>query len=45
MKKTIIAAIVVSGSLIGGNMSSAQQTAPNNRICPMPIQPPRCHVK
>ena len=32
MKKTIIAAIVVSGSLIGG--ASAQQTAPNNRNMP-----------
>ena len=33
MKKTIIAAIVVSGSLIGGALS-AQQTAPNNRNMP-----------
>jgi Putative peptidoglycan binding domain len=32
MKKTIIAAIVVSGSLIGVNMSSAQQTAPNKNM-------------
>jgi len=35
MKKTI-AAIVVSGSLIGGAMSSAQQTAPNNKNMPNP---------
>ena len=34
MKKTIIAAIVVSGSLIGGGALSAQQTAPNNRNMP-----------
>jgi len=33
MKKTIVAAIVVSGSLIGGALS-AQQTAPNNRNMP-----------
>jgi hypothetical protein len=34
MKKTIIAAIVVSGSLIGGATLSAQQTAPNNKNMP-----------
>ena len=33
MKKTIIAAIVISGSLIGGALS-AQQTAPNNKNMP-----------
>lgn len=33
MKKTIIAAMVVSGSLIGGALS-AQQTAPNNKTMP-----------
>ena len=33
MKKTIIGAIVVSGSLIGGALS-AQQTVPNNRNMP-----------
>src|SRR5687767_10832436 len=33
MKKTIIAAMVVSGSLIGGALS-AQQTAPNNKTTP-----------
>ena len=33
MKKTIMAAIVVSGSLIGGALS-AQQTAPNNKNMP-----------
>ena len=35
MKKTIIAAMVVSGSLIGGALS-AQQTAPNNKNMPNP---------
>lgn len=34
MKKTIIAAIVVSGSLIGGATLSAQQTPPNNKNMP-----------
>ena len=34
MKKTIMAAIVVSGSLIGGGVLSAQQTPPNNKNMP-----------